>query len=510
MEQPAAVELKEIRKYFGTVKANDGVDLVAKRGEILAVLGENGSGKSTLMNILSGLYSPDGGEIRIDGKQVLMTSPKDALQKGVGMIHQHFKLAEALTAWENIVGGLKNGLFLRKKTIISRINDLCGKYHLSVDPEKKIYDMSIGEKQTVEIVKALYRGASIMILDEPTAVLTAQETRKLFDILREMRANGCAVIIITHKLQEVMDISDRVTVLRRGKSVASLLTKDARAGELAELMVGRAMDLSVPYEETEEARKVPVLEIKNLHTGAKGHAGRLDIPELTVRSCEIVGVAGIAGSGQKELCDAITGLYPAKGSIKLKGEELVGKTPRMMRNEGIQIGYVPEDRLGMGLASGRSISANAVLRSYQENKGLLLDKKAEKEKADKLIKDYQVSTTGSGAEIQTLSGGNIQKVLLGREIDRGADFFIAAYPVRGLDIGASDFIYEKLNEEKKKGVAILFIGEDLDVLLAICDRIAVLHDGRLMAVVDAKKTTKEKLGLLMMGEKEEAEDDASN
>ncbi len=510
MEQSTAVELRQIKKYFGSVKANDGVDLTAYRGEILAILGENGSGKSTLMNILSGLYAPDGGEIIIDGKPVTINSPKDAMDKGIGMIHQHFKLVDALTAWENIIGGMHNGLFLHKKAVISRISELCTKYNLHFDPERKIYQMTIGEKQTVEIVKALYRGAEVMILDEPTAVLTTQETEKLFDILREMRNNGCAVIIITHKLQEVMDISDRVTVLRKGKSVASILTRNATAQELAELMVGRSIDLSVPFVDISQEKKEPVLSINNLKVSEKGLGEKLSISHLDVCSYEIVGVAGVADSGQKELCDAITGLCRAKGSIKLKGTELVGKTPRSMLRENIQIGFVPEDRLGMGLASGMSISANVVLRSYRETPGLFLSKKAEASKASKLIDDYNVSAPGISAEIQNLSGGNIQKVLLGREIDRGADFFIASYPVRGLDIGASDFIYEKLNEEKEKGVAILFIGEDLDVLMAISDRIAVLHSGRLMAVVDAKSTTKEQLGLLMMGHKQEVENNVSD
>ena len=499
MEQPV-VELRQIKKHFGTVKANDGVDLRVFAGEIHAILGENGSGKSTLMNILSGLYAPDAGEIRMDGQPISIRSPKDAMDKGIGMIHQHFKLVEALTAWENIVGGMQGQLFLRRREVVRQIGELCRKYHLQMDPEKKVYEMTIGEKQTVEIVKALYRKARIMILDEPTAVLTAQETGRLFEILREMRANGCAVIIITHKLQEIMDISDRVTVLRKGVSVCSMPTAEATPEQLAELMVGRAIDISVPYVEIQE-KKEPVLSIRDLRITDKAtHTDRLSIDALDICSYEILGVAGVADSGQKELCEAISGIQKAAGSVRLKGTELIGLDPKAMRKKDIQIGFVPEDRLGMGLANGLSISENVVLRTYRSGKSIFLDRKEELRQANDLVERYSISTSSVQQAIQSLSGGNIQKVLLGREINRNTDFLMVAYPVRGLDIGASDFIYERLNEEKKKGVAILMIGEDLDVLLGICDRIAVLHSGRLMDVVDAKTATKEQLGLLMMGQ----------
>jgi len=510
MEKSTEVELRHIKKCFGPVKANDNVDLKVYAGEIHAILGENGSGKSTLMNILSGLYAPDGGQILMRGEQVSIRSPKDAMEKGIGMIHQHFKLVEALCAWENIVGGMKNHVLLGKKRVLAEIRTLCGKYKLQLDPEKKIYQMTIGEKQTVEIVKALYRGAEIMILDEPTAVLTEQETERLFEILREMKAGGCTVIIITHKLQEVMDISDRVTILRKGVSVDSILTRDSNAERLAELMVGRTIDISVPYVEMPRNRKEPVLSIRDLRIAERGAGEKLKINRLDVCSYEILGIAGVADSGQKELCETITGMQKATGSVQLKGTELIGMDPRAMMKQQIRIGFVPEDRLGMGLAAGLSISDNIALRSYRSEKGLFLNKKEENIQAVDLIKNYNVSTSGGNQAIQSLSGGNIQKVLLGREIDRGADFFIAAYPVRGLDIGASNFIYEKLNEEKKKGVAILFIGEDLDVLLGICDRIAVLHSGELMGVVEAKTTTKEQLGLLMMGQKLEGTEYAAN
>lgn len=500
MEKSVVVELKHIKKYFGPVKANDGVDLTIRAGEIHAILGENGSGKSTLMNILSGLYAPDGGKIIMHGQPLSIRSPRDAMDKGISMIHQHFKLVEPLPAWENIVSGTKGHVFLRKKAVIAEIKALCEKYKLQLDPEKCVYQMTIGEKQTVEIVKALYRKAEVMILDEPTAVLTTQETERLFDILREMRANGCAVIIITHKLQEVMDISDRVTTLRKGVSVDSRLTGRCTPELLAELMVGHAIDISVPYVNIPQEKKAPVLSIRDLKISSRSKGERLNIKELDICSYEVVGIAGVADSGQKELCEAITGIQKATGSVKLNGTELIGMNPRTMLKRDIQIGFVPEDRLGMGLANGMDISDNIALRSYRDHKGFLLNKKEEAHQAQALMEKYSVSAAGVHQPIQALSGGNIQKVLLGREIGRGAEFFIAAYPVRGLDIGASDFIYEKLNEEKKKGVAIMFVGEDLDVMLGICDRIAVLYDGKLMGVVDAKSVTKEQLGLLMMGE----------
>jgi general nucleoside transport system ATP-binding protein len=510
MAKTTVIELRKIKKHFGPVKANDGVDLLIRTGEIHAILGENGSGKSTLMNILSGLYLPDSGEILADGAPITIRSPKDAMERGIGMIHQHFKLVEALSAWENIVGGMRVGLFLSKKKIIAKISALCGKFKLQLDPEKKVYHMTIGEKQTLEIVKALYRGAEIMILDEPTAVLTTQEADKLFDILREMKANGCAVIIITHKLHEVMDVSDRVTVLRKGVSVASVLTRNTTPEQLAGLMVGRDIDITLPYVSVPREKKEAVLSIRGLRMEEKGAGRKLNIRILDVNAYEILGVAGVADSGQSELCNAIAGLQKASGSISLNGKELLGMTPRAMRRQGVQLGFVPEDRLGTGLAEGLSVSDNVSLRSYHTQKGLFLDKKAELRRADQLISDYHVSTAGATQAIQNLSGGNIQKVLLGREIDRKVNFIIAAYPVRGLDIGASDFIFGKLNEEKQKGAAILFVGEDLDALLGVCDRIAVLHGGELMGVVNAKTATKSQLGLMMMGLKREDATDAAN
>ena len=499
MEHAAMVELRGISKHFGTVRANHNVDLTAYAGEIHAILGENGSGKSTLMNILTGLYAPDSGEIRLNGAPAPISSPKDAIEKGIGMIHQHYKQVEALTAWENIVGGTDTGLFLSRKKTVRAISELCLRYGMQVDPGKRISDMSIGEKQNVEIVKALYRGADILILDEPTAVLTVQETDRLFRILREMRSNGRTVIIITHKLNEVMAVSDRVTVLRRGENVMTCLTAETNAEELACRMVGHHVDITVPFAAPEDERKKAVLRVRDLAVAGKGGVKALDVKELDVHACEIVGIAGVADSGQKELCEALTGLRRASGSAMFHDTELIGMTPGEMIRKGVNIGFIPEDRLGMGLAGDLSVADNAILRTYRVGRGVVVDMKSGRRQAEQLVRDYGVSTPGIDVPVRMLSGGNIQKILLGREISQGADLLIAAYPVRGLDIGAMDYIYEKLNEQKQKGVAVLLVAEDIDVLLGLCDRVAVLCGGRLMDTVDARTATRRDIGLLMTG-----------
>ena len=513
MENNIAVELKGIKKHFGPVKANDGVDLTIRKGEVLAVLGENGSGKSTLMNILSGLYTPDAGQIIIDGREVRFSSPQKAIEKGIGMVHQHVKLVKALPAWENItIGSEKKGqLFLRKSAVIERINAICTRYGLNLDPMKLVGDMAIGERQTVEIVKAMYRGADILILDEPTAVLTGKEKLVLFDMVDTLKKGGCGVVLITHKLHEVTDYCDRVTVLHKGKSLASFDTKDTNPRMLANLMVGREIDISVPYLDTSAQEKRDVLYIKDLfYRDSKGKR-KLDVHDLAVRSGEILGIAGVADSGQKYLCEAITGLHKAEGSVLLNGKEILGMTPAAMNKKGIRIAYVPEDRLGMGLAAGLSISDNAAIRNYNEAKGPFLDSAKQDAYAEKLVKEYDVSTPGIRVPIRNLSGGNIQKVLLGRELDRDAELIIAAYPVRGLDIGASDYVYNKLNEQKSKGRAVMFIGEDADVLMDICDRVAVLYSGRIKGILDREHMNKEVLMLMMMGQtEEEARKNAEN
>lgn len=513
MDNRIVVELKGIRKHFGPVKANDGVDLQIRRGEVLAVLGENGSGKSTLMNILSGLYTPDAGQIILEGKEVRFASPQKAIEKGIGMVHQHTKLVKALPAWENIVIGseTKGHPFVHKAKAVEKINAICSRYGLTLDPDKIVKDMAIGERQTVEIVKAMYKGADILILDEPTAVLTGKEKLVLFDMVRTLKDGGCGIVLITHKLHEVTDYCDRVTVLHKGRSVASFETKATSARELANLMVGREIDTSVPFCPAEGIEKKDILYIKDLFYRDKKGKRKLDVHDITIHAGEILGIAGAADSGQKYLCEAITGLHRAEGSVLLNGEEILGLTPRAMVKKGVNIAYIPEDRLGLGLASGMTISENAALRNYREVPGPFLDSARSEAYAKRLVQEYDVSTPGIFAPIRNLSGGNIQKVLLGRELDRGADLIIAAYPVRGLDIGASDYVYNKLNEEKAKGRAILFIGEDVDVLMEICDRVAVMYSGRIKGILDREHMDKELLMLMLMGQtEEEARKNAEN
>ena len=499
MNKQVYVKIENLTKTFGTVIANNNINLNLYKGEVHALLGENGSGKSTLMNMLSGIYTPDSGSIFIDGKQVRFTSPKESIKMRIGMIHQHFKLVDVLTAKENIIAGQKGKLFIGNKRLSERIREISQKFGLDIDPDKKIYNMSVGEKQTVEILKVLYRGADILILDEPTAVLTPQETMKLFAILKKMREAGCAIIIITHKLHEVMEVSDRVTVLRKGETVDTVYTSDTNAKQLTDMMVGRSVDLAIKRLYTEEKR--PVLKVDNLTVIDEEKVKALDRVSFELSAGEILGVAGVAGSGQKELCEAIAGLYPVEsGDIVYEGDSIVGKNPKEIIKKGISMSFIPEDRLGMGLVASMDIVDNLILKEYQNQKGLLIDRKPVKKKAEELVRRLEIKTPGIHHPVKQLSGGNIQKVLLGREIDSNPHVLITAYPVRGLDIGASYTIYDLLNEQKAKNVAILYIGEDLDVLLELCDRIMVLCDGKVTGVVDAEGTTKEQLGLMMAGE----------
>ncbi|MEG1779042.1 MAG: ATP-binding cassette domain-containing protein, partial [Oscillospiraceae bacterium] len=372
-----------------------------------------------------------------------------------------------------------------------------------LNPHKKIYNMSVGEKQTIEIIKVLYRGANVLILDEPTAVLTPQETKVLFDIMRNMKREGCAVIIITHKMNEVLEISDRVTVLRKGESICTLDTKKTTAGELTELMVGKTINLDIPCVSVEPSLIKQILDVKNLTVLNGERRTAVDSVSFTLNSGEILGVAGIADSGQKELCEAITGMQKIKsGEIVFNGESLVGLSPRDIIKRGISLSFVPEDRLGMGLVAGMDIVDNVLLKSYHNMPGAFLDRKDGKEKAEGIVSRFDISTPGTSQIVKRLSGGNIQKVLLGREIELNPQLLITAYPVRGLDIGASYNIYDVLNEQKQKGIGILFIGEDLDVLLSLCDRVVVLHRGKIMDTVNPKEVTKEQVGLLMSGVRE--------
>ncbi len=493
------VELRDITKSFGSVTANRKVSLSVRKGEILALLGENGSGKSTLVNMLSGIYTPDSGSILVDGKERSFSSPDDAIRAGIGMVHQHFKLVSVMTARENISVGEKGGLFVNERKINEKIYRVEKRFGLVTNPDKKIYDMSVGEKQTVEIIKVLYRGANVLILDEPTAVLTPQETGRLFSILRKMRDEGCAIVIITHKLNEVMEISDRVTVLRKGESVGTVTTAETSPRELTELMVGAPVDLSIKRAGVKRTPK-PMLSVRDLTVRGEEGVKRLDSVSFDLHGGEILGVAGIAGSGQKELCETVAGLERASaGSVRFLEEEMLGLSPRDILLRGISMSFIPEDRLGMGLVAGMDITDNILLKSYGATKGPFIDRAGGKEYAERIVREYDIATPSVSHIVRKLSGGNIQKVLLGREIELGPKLLLTAYPVRGLDIGASITIYDMLNAQKSKGVAILFIGEDLDVLMELSDRVMVLNGGRVTGIVDPRFASKEDIGLLMMG-----------
>lgn len=530
MDGNFALELRNISKYFGSVAANKGIGLTLKKGEILALLGENGSGKTTLMNMISGIYYPDEGQIFVNGEEVVISSPQDAFRNRIGMVHQHFKLIDIFTAAQNVVLGAKGGRYSAKR-INEEVDAIAKKYGFELDPKKKIYDMSVSEKQTVEIIKVLYRGADILILDEPTAVLTPQETEKLFSVMRAMKADGKSIIIITHKLHEVMAISDRVAVLRKGEYIGCVNTSETTETALTEMMVGQKVQLNIERPVTKSDR--PLLEIRDLTV--KSDEGSTAIEDLSffIRGGEILGVAGIAGCGQRELCEAIAGLRKVEsGGIYHEGESIVGLSPKEIYQKGISMSFIPEDRLGMGLAPSMSVTDNMMLKNYQDHEYgikpipveegdasfkakcrrlfnrtgaflnrhcVFVDRKKARAEAEKVIEELDIVTPSTETPVRRLSGGNVQKVLLGREILTEPNVLVTAYPVRGLDINSSYLIYDILNRQKKAGTGILFIGEDLDVMLALCDKIMVLCHGKLMGVVHAEKTTKEQLGLMMAG-----------
>ena len=501
MTKQPAIELKNITKVFGKVVANKNVNLTAYRGEILSILGENGSGKTTLMNMISGIYFPDEGQIFIDEKEAVIASPKDAFDYKIGMIHQHFKLVDVFTAAENVVLGLNDGKY-NLKASTEKIKQISEQYGFELECDKKIYTMSVSEKQTVEIIKVLYRGADILILDEPTAVLTPQETEKLFAVLRRMRDDGKCIIIITHKLHEVLSLSDRVAVLRKGEYVGTVNTSETNESELTEMMVGKKFSLNI--ERSEPQNPEDRLIVKGLDCINRDGVKVLDDVSFTARSGEILGIAGIAGSGQRELLEAIAGLQLVQeGEISYNNpktqmvENLRNKTPMQIRELGVRLSFVPEDRLGMGLVGNMDIVDNMMLRSYRKGKSFFLQRKKPADLAQRIIEDLEVVTPGANTPVRRLSGGNVQKVLVGREIAASPTVLMAAYPVRGLDINSSYTIYNLLNEQKKKGVAIIFVGEDLDVLVELCDRIMVIGSGKITGIVDGRTATKEEIGLLM-------------
>ncbi|MBE6625642.1 MAG: ATP-binding cassette domain-containing protein [Ruminococcaceae bacterium] len=574
MNRPVALELKKVSKYFGSLAANKDVDLTVYRGEILAILGENGCGKTTLMNMIAGIYYPDHGTISVDGEEVVIRSPKDAFEHGIGMIHQHFKLVDIFTAAENVVLGSDNGKKYSIKDVNQEVQEIADKYGFHIDPKKKIYEMSVSEKQTVEILKVLYRGADILILDEPSAVLTPQETDKLFDVLRRMREDGKSILIITHKLHEVLSISDRVAVLRKGEHIATVETAQTSTSELTEMMVGKKVELNIDRPEPKNV--CDRLEIKNLNMTNIEGVKVLDNISFTARSGEILGIAGIAGSGQRELLEAIAGLKnldsgevifnrPKKnlpvsfyhksfaevvalaeqgkfhyedgtpvdftGMSHAKIRELVNggkilfneddvmnlrdKTPLQIRELGVRLSFVPEDRLGMGLVGNMDIVDNMMLRSYRKGHSMFVDRKKPGDLANKIVEELEVATPSTHTPVRRLSGGNVQKVLVGREIAAAPAVLMAAYPVRGLDINSSYTIYDLLTRQKENGVSVIFVGEDLDVLVELCDRILVICGGKITGILDGKTTTKEEIGLLMTktditpAENEEKEGDGS-
>ena len=495
----AAVQMRNITKTFGSVVANDKVDLDIYKGEILSLLGENGSGKTTLMNMLSGIYFPDSGEIRVNGEEVVIKDPKDAFALGIGMIHQHFKLVDVLSAAENIVLGLPGKLDLKDAT--KRIRAICDQYGFDLDPAQKIYNMSVSQKQTVEIVKVLYRGADILILDEPTAVLTPQETDKLFAVLRSMRDEGKAVVIITHKLHEVEELSDRVVVLRHGQYIGDMITSETNAEEMTNMMVGRQITLNIDRPDPVDPK--PRIEVSHLTVRSQDRVLKLQDVSFTANTGEILGIAGISGCGQKELLEAIAGLQSVEsGSIDYirddgGRESLLGKDPMEIADLGVSLSFVPEDRLGMGLVSNFDLTDNMLLRSFQKGRSIFVDQKSPKELARNVVEELDVNTPSISTPVRRLSGGNVQKVLVGREIASSPTVLLTAYVVRGLDINSSYTIYDLINQQKKQGVAVIYVAEDLDVLLELADRILVLCGGRVSGIVDARTTTKREVGRMM-------------
>ncbi len=502
MDKPVAIELRHLTKRFGPITANNHVDLDVRHGEILAILGENGSGKTTLMNMISGIYFPDEGQIFVDGKEVVIRSPKDAFAHRIGMIHQHFKLVDVFSAIENIILGINDGKKYSLEDAKKQVKEITDRYGFALAPDKKIYSMSVSEKQTVEIIKVLYRGADILILDEPTAVLTPQEIEKLFNVLRRMRESGKSIIIITHKLNEVMAISDRVAVMRRGEHIATVNTCETNEAQLTEMMVGRKVVLNIDRSEPKDP--CDRLSVKDLTCINQEGRRVVDGVSFTARAGEILGIAGIAGSGQRELLESIAGLqHLDHGEIVYytpgdgQPVNLRDKTPLEIRDLGVRLSFVPEDRLGMGLVGNMDIVDNMMLRSYRSGSSIFLDRRQPSSLAEEIIKNLEVVTPGANTPVRRLSGGNVQKVLVGREISSSPTVLMAAYPVRGLDINSSYLIYNLLNRQKEQGVAVIFVGEDLDVLIALCDRIMVINSGHVTGIVDGRSAVKEEIGLLM-------------
>jgi simple sugar transport system ATP-binding protein len=496
-----AVEMRGITKRFGNFVANDGINLVVKQGEIHALLGENGAGKSTLMNILFGLYQPDEGEIWIKGKKVEITGPTVANKLGIGMVHQHFMLVHNFTVTENIILGseITSGGFINYKKAEKQIAELSERYGLKVDPRAVISDITVGQQQRVEILKTLYRGADILIFDEPTAVLTPQEVDELIEIMKNLVKEGKTIIFITHKLKEILKACDRCTVIRRGKVIDTVDVKDTNEKTLASLMVGREISFEVKKKEQEAGE--PVLKVTDLVVEGTQGKDLIQGLSLEVRAGEVVGIAGVDGNGQSELIEAITGLRRVKsGKIELCGQDITNQRPRRITEAGLA--HIPEDRHKHGLVLDFSLSENMILQTYYKEpfaKGWAIQYEKVGEYARKLIEEYDVRTPDEHTLARALSGGNQQKAIIAREIDRDPELLIAAQPTRGLDVGAIEFIHKRIIEQRDKGKAVLLVSLELDEVLKLSDRIAVMYEGKIQGWVDPKTATEEELGMLMAG-----------
>ncbi|MDQ0879547.1 ABC transporter ATP-binding protein [Peribacillus sp. V2I11] len=497
------IEMLNIRKEFPGIIANDNITLQVKKGEIHALLGENGAGKSTLMNVLFGLYQPEQGEIRVNEQVVQITSPSVANDLGIGMVHQHFMLVDPFTVTENIILGKEPSKYgkVNVKEASEEVRELSERYHLSVDPDAKIADISVGMQQRVEILKTLYRGAEILIFDEPTAVLTPQEIKELITIMKALIKEGKSIILITHKLKEIMEVCDRVTVIRKGKGIGTVNVKETNPDELASLMVGR--DVVFKTDKSIANPQEVVLEVKNLEVKDSRGVSAVHNLDLSVRAGEIIGIAGVDGNGQSELIEALTGLKKVTtGTISLNGKQIQNMKPRKITEAGV--GHIPEDRHKHGLVLDFSIGENIVLQTYYQepfSSGGILHAKKIFDKARTIIKEYDVRTPDEYTPARALSGGNQQKAIIGREVDRNPDLLIAAQPTRGLDVGAIEFIHRRLIEQRDAGKAVLLISFELDEIMNVSDRIAVIYEGEIVAIVDPKETTEQELGLLMAGSK---------
>jgi simple sugar transport system ATP-binding protein len=494
------VEMRGVTKRFSGVTANRGVNFSVERGEVHALLGENGAGKSTLMNVLYGLYRPDEGEIFVDGERKIFRAPSDAIAAGVGMVHQHFMLAHTQTVWENMILGIKDTSFiLPKKKIQEKTSEISERYGLRIDPEAVVWQLSTGEQQRVALLRMLYRDARVLILDEPTAVLTPQESARLFQTVRRMTEEGHGVVFISHKMNEVMSQARRVTVLRRGENAGTVETGGTTEEALAEMMVGRKVSLGLCRKPMKAGKTV--FEVKNFRvSGDRGFEAVAGV-SFSLRQNEILGVAGVAGNGQRELCEALVGLRQAAGAVAVNGADMTGASPRAFINKGVR--YIPSDRKGVGMVSDMDVQDNSILRRYWAKpiaRGAFIDKKESAACARRVIEDFGVATPSIRTPVKNLSGGNLQKLLMGRELTGSPEVVVVMHPTWGLDVAATRYVRERLLERRESGAAILLVSEDLDELTALSDRLAVLFKGKFMGVIEEpEKAPLEKIGLMMAG-----------